>query len=443
MLAELASPLPRIAAQTSFSLAFRLSSSAIELRPNFGQPVVLLYVRLLEDKTQPTYDLDMVPEATLDDLNQRLLAAVLTRQRMLHPRAFEQARDEEMYLDLRIAVRDKDVLRPTLAGLLALGTYPQKFFPRLTVTFAAYPGIDKADVPDVKFLDNEKMIGPIPTVIADTVAAVRRNMRTGGVMDGIMRVDVPDYPLVAVREAVCNALMHRDYSPMARGAQVQVNLYADRLEFLSPGGLYGMVTTDTIGRLGYSSTRNQYLADLLESTPYEFAPYEGSFVAENRGTGFRLMTRALENNHMQPPIVRDSISMFSLTFKRNTDDPNQRSSSFISMNPAAWPFSSASAGSASAADSASATSSAGSVASAASPASTGTLRSAAPVGGSALDRVYAYIKNQEPCSASQASQALGISRSTFNYRVNKLIEAGRVERLGETRSKNQQYVTTT
>lgn len=73
----------------------------------------------------------------------------------------------------------------------------------------------------------------------------------------------------AVREAVCNAIMHRDYSELARGTQVQVNLYDDRLEFLSPGGLYGTVTAVTVASAGYSSTRNQYLADILEPTPYE------------------------------------------------------------------------------------------------------------------------------------------------------------------------------
>lgn len=121
----------------------------------------------------------------------------------------------------------------------------------------------------------------------------------------------------AVREAVCNALMHRDYSELARGTQVQVNLYDNRLEFLSPGGLYGTVTAVTVASAGYSSTRNQYLADILESTPYE-----GSFVAENRGTGFKLMGIELGRNQMEAPVVRDSVAMFSLEFRRRTDQPS-------------------------------------------------------------------------------------------------------------------------
>ncbi len=108
-----------------------------------------------------------------------------------------------------------------------------------------------------------------------------------------------------------------DYSELARGTQVQVNLYGDRLEFLSPGGLYGTVTADTVAQAGYSSTRNQYLADILESTPYE-----GGFVAENRGTGFRLMGLELERSRMEAPVIRDSVAMFSLEFRRRQDRPS-------------------------------------------------------------------------------------------------------------------------
>ena len=71
-------------------------------------------------------------------------------------------------------------------------------------------------------------------------------MRIGGVLDGPFRKDTFEYPEDAIREAVVNAIMHRDYSPMARGGQIQVNMYKDRLEVLSPGGLYGDVTLDSI-----------------------------------------------------------------------------------------------------------------------------------------------------------------------------------------------------
>lgn len=334
--------------------------------------------RLLEDKTQPSHDAEIVKEASMDDLDKTLLDGVIKRQKALHPRLFANFDDEETIVNLRIAARDEDgVLRPTLAGLLALGTYPQKYFPRLTVTFAAYPEDDKASADGIKYLDSEKMAGPIPAIIADTVAAVQRNTRLGGVMVGAKRVDAPDYPLAAVREAVCNALMHRDYSELARGTQVQVNLYSERLEFLSPGGLYGTVTAATVAQAGYSSTRNQYLADILESTPYE-----GGFVAENRGTGFKLMRLELERSRMEAPVIKDSIAMFSLEFRRRQDRPSIDS---------------------------------------------------------ACEEIAAFVAENQPCSASEISDALNIPRSTVTYRLKKLVGEKVLERTSETRSKNQRY----
>ncbi len=334
--------------------------------------------RLLEDKTQPSHDIEIVADATMNDLDRNLLDGVIQRQKSLHPRLFASFSDEEIAVNLRIAAKDaNDDLRPTLAGLLALGTYPQKYFPRLTVTFAAYPEEDKASADGVKYLDSEKMAGPIPAIIADTVAAVQRNTRLGGAMIGAKRVDVPDYPPAAVREAVCNALMHRDYSELARGTQVQVNLYSDRLEFLSPGGLYGTVTTATVATADYSSTRNQYLADILECTPYE-----GGFVAENRGTGFKLMQLELERNRMKAPIVRDSIAMFTLEFRR---------------------------------------------------------RKSQPLTGDPYGDIVSFVAENESCSASEISDALGIPRSTITYRLKKLVDEEKLERIGAERSRNQKY----
>ena len=181
----------------------------------------------------------------------------------------------------------------------------------------------------------------------------------------------------AVREAVCNALMHRDYSEFARGTQVQVNLYDDRLEFLSPGGLYGTVTAATVASAGYSSTRNQYLADILESTPYE-----GGFVAENRGTGFKLMGIELGRNRMEAPVVRDSVAMFSLEFRRRTGQPSI---------------------------------------------------------GSAYDEIVSFVSANEPCGAGEISAGLNIPRSTVTYRLKKLVGEKRLKRIGTERSRNQKY----
>lgn len=272
--------------------------------------------RLIEEHSQPTWDCEPVTAADLGALDAAALNTFLAGQRTVRPRTFLDG-DAAAMKRLGLLVDNA----PTLAALLALGDYPQEFFPRLAVTFAAFPGTTKGDVgTGVRLLDSATVTGPIPELVETSIGLVRRNMRIGGLIGDTYREEVPDYPLVAVREAIVNALMHRDYSPMSRGAPVQVNLFVDRLEIISPGGLYGVVTTRTLGDLGLSSTRNQRLATLLENIRFP----GGGLVAENRGTGFAVMNAELARALMPPVTVRDDIASFTVTFQRRRVAPDER-----------------------------------------------------------------------------------------------------------------------
>lgn len=264
--------------------------------------------RLVEEHAQPTWDCEPIMAADISALEASALDAFLIGQRAARPKTFLEGGT--------VAMKRLGILAgasPTLAALLALGAYPQEFFPRLTVTFAAFPGTTKGDVgAGIRLLDTATMSGPIPEMVDESISRVRRNMRIGGLIGESYREELPDYPLAAVREAIVNALMHRDYSPMSRGTPVQINLFVDRLEIINPGGLYGAVTLRTLGQAGLSSTRNQRLATLLENAQFP----GGGLVAENRGTGFAVMNAELARALMPPVAVRDDIASFTVTFQR-------------------------------------------------------------------------------------------------------------------------------
>lgn len=267
--------------------------------------------RLLENRSQPTHDRTLVEDATISDLLPDLLQSILTARRKQSPRIFGNLSDEEALQSLGIAKTDSTgMLRPTVAGLLVAGNYPQQFMPRVNVTFTCYPGYDKVFAGGVKFIDNCSFDGPIPEILDNVLSAVRKNMRIGGVLDGPLRKDTYEYPEDAVREAVVNAIMHRDYSPMAQGGQIQVNMYKDRLEILNPGGLYGDVILQSLSSPGATSTRNQTLAKLLECTPFH-----GGMVAENRGTGYSLINRLLLDNGNGEPEIYSTLNTFCVTFR--------------------------------------------------------------------------------------------------------------------------------
>ena len=122
-----------------------------------------------------------------------------------------------------------------------MGRYPQQYYPQLNVTFVVSPRVDGESLADgTRFLDNRSIDGPVPVTLLDTLEAIRRSMKRRSVIVGFGREDRWGYPEEAVREIVANALMHRDYHPLAHGTQVSVTMYPDRLEVLSPGGLHGV-----------------------------------------------------------------------------------------------------------------------------------------------------------------------------------------------------------
>ncbi|MBP3731110.1 MAG: putative DNA binding domain-containing protein, partial [Mailhella sp.] len=275
--------------------------------------------RMMEANRQPCWDAEVINDATRHDLDEAMLSALITRQRFLHPRIFNNFSEEEVLVNMRVLAENGGELHPTLAGLLALGKYPQKYFPSLVVTFTLFPE-EKGS--GMRFLDSKRLVGPMPAMIADTVELVSRNMRTGAVIEGAFRKELPDYPAVAVREAVANALQHRDYSPEGRSSPVAVNMYPDRLEIINPGGLYGRMTLEDLGKPGITATRNQFLSSILETTPY---PGEG-FVVENRGSGIRAIASSLEGARMFPAEMLSTLNNFQIAFLKRRRLPEEKTS---------------------------------------------------------------------------------------------------------------------
>lgn len=268
--------------------------------------------RLMENRQQPRHDRDIVPEASLDDLDSTLLDPYLERMRTSRPRAFRGMGREDMMRNTGIARNENDKLRPTLAGLLVFGHYPQRYFPQLFVSVVVVPGTSMGELgPNgERFLDNRTLEGPLPEMAADAVSALTRHLSRAAVMNGGHRIERLEYPIEVVRELIVNALMHRDYSPQSLGAQVQVELYADRLVVRSPGGFYGAIDPADFGAPDISSSRNELIAKLLADTPL---PGSGHMVAENRGSGIPQVMRALNRAGMAPPTFRADLRRVEVT----------------------------------------------------------------------------------------------------------------------------------
>lgn len=264
---------------------------------------------LYASRTQPTHDRERVDQASADDLDRTMLARTLERVRL--GSAYLRDVDDPTALHrLGVLSEPRSDAPPTLAGLLTFGQFPQQHFPQLMVSVVVYPNGDD----DTRFLDNATLRGPIPEIVAESLATVRRNLAARAVNVGAGREDRLDFPLAAIREAVVNALEHRDYSPITRGTQVQIELHPDRLVIRSPGGLYGPISAEDLGEVGISSSRNAVLAQLLSDV---YLPRGEQLVAENRASGIPLMIRQAQRHGLPPPVFESRVTTFTVTMSRS------------------------------------------------------------------------------------------------------------------------------
>jgi ATP-dependent DNA helicase RecG len=152
-------------------------------------------------------------------------------------------------------------------------------------------------------------------MVADAVQAVQRNLRVASKVIGTGRYDQWEIEPEVLREAVVNALMHRDYSPQARGTQVQIEVYPDRVTVSSPGGLFGNVRLEALGQSGISSSRNARLAALLQETGDALT---GRPVAENRGSGLSMMIDQVRLYTGVVPVFAANLDQFRVAIPRTS-----------------------------------------------------------------------------------------------------------------------------
>jgi ATP-dependent DNA helicase RecG len=273
--------------------------------------------RLRENAGQPRWDDEPVSQATVQDLNRDSFSRLIENARRRSPRVFGSADEADALAMLGVLVRYEGILVPSMAGLLSVGRYPQQFFPQLMVSVAVYPHVERgrSGPGGIRFLDSATLGGAIPDMVVDAVQVVQRNLHVVSRVIGAGRLDQWEIEPEVVREAVVNALMHRDYSPQARGTQVQVDVFPDRVEVSSPGGLFGNVRLEGLGESGTSSSRNPRLAALLQEVG---DPVTGRPVAENRGSGVSLMIdRVLEDTGIVP-IFTANLDQFRVVIPRSS-----------------------------------------------------------------------------------------------------------------------------
>lgn len=281
--------------------------------------------RLYMQSGRIQYDRKPVPGATLKDLDRRRLANYFRDMRGQD--CPDEADDDgwsTLLVNTELMAEDRGRAVPSVGGLLLFGLRPNKFLPQAGITAVAYPGPEK----DYNAKERATLRGPLvslfaasrdggrsdlstsvdPGVIEQALGFVRRNIAMqADVTEGQRREDW-EYPLDAVREAVVNAVAHRDYT--IHGIDVDLSIYSDRIEIISPGRLPNTVTVDKM-RAGYRASRNELVKEVLRDYRY--------IEATGLGVPRKIVQGMKAHNGTDPDLIEDDERFTVRLWKRQAD----------------------------------------------------------------------------------------------------------------------------
>lgn len=268
----------------------------------------LAQLELLKTQARrPTHpDRAPVPGTGVDALDSGLVSSFIQAVRASTHR-HSQVDDDEVLRRQGVLAEDGSA---TVAGLYALGAYPQQHLRHLSITAAVRPPRSAGfRTHDLVHLD-----GPLPELLDEAMSWIRRNTRTSMGYDerGHGR-DFDELPMLAVREIVANALVHRNLDAITENKGIDIRLLEDRLVVTNPGGLWG-VSERQLGQPGARSAVN--------STLYEICKYvrlpDGSRVIEGEGGGIREARLAIREAGLRPPTFVDTSLRFTVLMSRHT-----------------------------------------------------------------------------------------------------------------------------
>ena len=282
-----------------------------ERQPVSGTSIVMLDRRRLADYFERVRGQEL-PSATPPDEWRRRVEAwargedeerwrILVEDREREWRAARETEWETLLVNTEFLHRD-DPHPATVAGLLLFCTDVTRFLPQAKIDAAAYFGAEK----DYDTKERRTLRGPIvplvgvggallePGLVEQAMEFVRRNIETVRLQDGVRREERWDFPPEAVREAIVNAVVHRDY--LLSGTDIELGIYSDRLEIVSPGRLANGITPESM-RAGCRSARNELLKDVMRD--YGYLEHMGMGVPRKIVRGMR------EHNGTEPDLVED------------------------------------------------------------------------------------------------------------------------------------------
>lgn len=243
-------------------------------------------------RSQKKFDETMINNASWKDFDPQAIEAYRRRRKEINPNAKElECTDKDLTISLGAAIDTKDELKPTVAGIILFGSEIalRRLFPIATrIDYLIIDGKEWAPSPQKRYSQSYEFREALILAIPRITTHIMRDIPNAFSMqpNGIYRKDIPLIPDIVIREALCNAVMHRDY---VAGQSVQIIRYANRIEFQNPG--YSLKPENQLGLPG-SISRNDKIGLVLHDLN----------IAETKGTGIRTMREGMNEANLSVPL---------------------------------------------------------------------------------------------------------------------------------------------
>ncbi|MCL5291037.1 MAG: helix-turn-helix domain-containing protein [Actinobacteria bacterium] len=242
-------------------------------------------------KNMPAFDIAPVEDATSDDIDREKVDWFLKRRAEVRNLSIPKASIEQILINLNCLTGD---LVPTWAGILFFGKEPQQFLSRSQLKMARFKGTTR-----LEFIDRAELEGTLPEMLDEAERFIRRNTRRAHKVVGFRGTSIYEYPYKALREAMVNALVHRDYR---MSGSTQVMIFDDRVEVQSPGGLPEGIDIKNLE--GKHRPRNDILCERFHDIDE----------MEEYGTGITKMKNWMKGHGLRVPKIQEKAEHFIITF---------------------------------------------------------------------------------------------------------------------------------
>lgn len=274
-------------------------------------------------------DLKSVKRAEVQDFDEEKLNKYLSVIKKEKPKFSKKDKNGILKISNIIKEEKDGKIYPTLAGIMIFGVYPQQFYPQLFIACSVVPGVEIGELgsQNQRFDDNARIEGNIEEMLNDTLSFLKKNMKTKIIIDeNGKRKNIPEYPLIALREAIVNALVHRDYSIYTEKSYIKVFKYEDRIEIENPGGLYGINRIEQLGTDTMLEVRNPFIVQILENEKN---------ILENRHSGIPTMKAEMTKMNLKEPVFISEKGTFKVIFyneKQKSEQVEKNSIQVIEKN---------------------------------------------------------------------------------------------------------------